>query len=85
MMRVSSAGWGFFGLAVAVCLVYFLNRGVYVGYVVVQAPPLPDGRAYSWKFCKYFHFTGISTVPVASDLDRNIAEASFCPPLKNSN
>ncbi len=83
-MRVPRVACGFVGLAVAVCFVYLLDRGVYVGSVVVEAPPLPDGGAYSWKFCKYLHFTRISSVPVASDLDRNIAEASFCPPLKNS-
>jgi hypothetical protein len=31
MKRIPSVGWAFFGLAVAIYLVYLLNRGVFVG------------------------------------------------------
>ena len=83
-MRAPSVGWGFFGLAVAICIVYLLNRGVYVGFDLRQGSPLPSGQTYFWKVCKYLHFTGVSQTIVGSDLDWAVAENIFCPPLKNS-
>jgi len=82
-MRTPNVGWGFLGLAVAICVVYLLNRGVYVGSGIRQGPPLPNGQTYFWKICRYLHFTGVSERIAGSDLDWGVAEGMFCPPLKN--
>jgi hypothetical protein len=85
-MRVPKVGWAFFGLAVVIYAVYLLNRGIFIGSIVVPAQgSFPDGRTLQFKECEYLHLTGISLVQAGSDFDRNVAEGFFCPPLKNSN
>lgn len=82
-MRLSSALWALFGLAVLLLAGYGLNRGILVGSRIETARlsdqyPVPFYK----KHCRYLFFTGVQQVWTSSELTREEAEQSSCAPLK---
>jgi hypothetical protein len=82
-MRLLSARWALFGLAIVILVGYGLNRGVLVGSRIETARlsdnyPVPFYK----KHCRYLFFNGIQQVWTASESTREEAENSSCAPLK---
>jgi hypothetical protein len=82
-MRLSSALWALFGLAVLLLVGYGLNRGILVGSRIETARlseqyPVPFYK----KHCRYLFFTGVQQVWTSSESTREEAEQSSCAPLK---
>jgi hypothetical protein len=83
-MRLLSARWALFGLAIVILVGYGLNRGVLVGSRIETARlsdnyPVPFYK----KHCRYLFFNGIQQVWTSSESTREEAENSSCAPLKN--
>jgi hypothetical protein len=83
-MRLSSALWALFGLAVLLLVGYGLNRGILVGSRIETARlseqyPVPFYK----KHCRYLFFTGVQQVWTSSESTREEAEQSSCAPLKS--
>jgi hypothetical protein len=82
-MRLLSARWALFGLAVVMLVGYGLNRGVLVGSRIETARlsdvyPVPFYK----KHCRYLFFTGVQQVWTSSESTREEAEKSSCAALK---
>jgi hypothetical protein len=83
-MRLRSAGWAFFGLAVVVLAVYGLNRGVLVGSKIETARLSADYPVpFYKKHCRYLFFNGVQQVWTSSESTREEAEKSSCAALKS--
>jgi hypothetical protein len=83
-MRLTSALWALFGLAVLLLAGYGLNRGILVGSKIETARlsdqyPVPFYK----KHCRYLFFTGVQQVWTGSESTREEAEKSSCAPLKS--
>jgi hypothetical protein len=83
-MRLRSAGWALFGLAVVVLVGYGLNRGILVGSRIETARLSDDYPVpFYKKHCRYLFFNGIEQVWTSSESTREEAEKSSCAPLKS--
>jgi hypothetical protein len=83
-MRLRSAGWAFFGLAVVVLAGYGLNRGVLVGSKIETARLSADYPVpFYKKHCRYLFFNGVQQVWTSSESTREEAEKSSCAALKS--
>jgi len=79
-MRIPSAGWAFFGLALIVLVGYVLDRGILVGSYIdpryFQTVGTEKQYLY-FKMCRYLHFGGIHYVQI--NLDSKVdANSQIC-------
>jgi hypothetical protein len=82
-MRLRSAGWALFGVAIIILAGYGLNRGILVGSRVESARLSDDYPVpFYKKHCRYLFFNGIQQVWTGSTSTREEAEDSSCAPLK---
>jgi hypothetical protein len=85
-MRLPSARWTLFGLAVLIFLLagYGLNRGILVGSRIEKTQLSDDYPVpFYKKHCHYLFFTGVQQVWTSSESTREEAEKSSCAPLKS--
>jgi hypothetical protein len=82
-MRLPSARWTLFGLAIVILVGYGLNRGILVGSRI-ETTRLSDDYPVPFykKHCRCLFFNGIEQVWIASESTREEAENSSCAPLK---
>jgi hypothetical protein len=84
-MRLPSARWALFGLAVVVLAfaAYGLNRGILVGSRI-EAARLSDDYPVPFykKHCQYLFFNGVQQVWTTAESTKEDAEKSSCAALK---
>jgi hypothetical protein len=84
-MRLSSARWAIFALALLVVGLagYSLNRGILVGSRI-EAARLSDDYPVPFykKHCRYLFFNGVQQVWTSAESTKEDAEKSSCAALK---
>jgi hypothetical protein len=79
-MRIPSAGWAFFGLALVVLIGYVLDRGILVGSYLNPHyfQTVGQEKLYVYfKKCRYLHFGGMHDVEIPGDTEAD-ASSKTC-------